>query len=100
MAKFPVSYHPAAKLEVFDAFDWYQSHSQRAAENFQREVERAQTAIQESPERWPAYLVGTKKYLLKRYPYLVVYHVAQSGIEIVAIAHASRKPGYWVDRLP
>ena len=36
---------------------------------------------------------------LLRYPYLVVYAVADDEIRVVAFAHERQLPGYWVDRL-
>src|SRR4051812_10140822 len=99
MAKLPIDYHEVARIEAFDAFDWYRVRSVRVAENFQRELEQAQFAIQNSPEAWPTYLSGTRHYLLKRYPYVVVYRILESRIEIVAVAHTRREPEYWVDRL-
>jgi toxin ParE1/3/4 len=99
MGKLSVAYHPAARLEALDAFDWYRDRSPSAAERFQGELERAQIAVQDSPEKWGAYLAGTRRYLLKPYPYIVVYRQKADRIEIVAIAHSHRKPGYWVDRL-
>ena len=34
-----------------------------------------------------------------RCPYRVVYVVVVSDIDVVAIAHAKRRPGYWRDRV-
>jgi plasmid stabilization system protein ParE len=99
MAKLKIDYHPMARLEAMDAFDWYRLHNLLAAERFQRELEKAQQAIQDLPDAWPMYLAGTRHYLIKRFPYAVVYRLLESRIEIVAVAHARRKPGYWVDRL-
>ena len=36
---------------------------------------------------------------LLRYPYLVVYAVADDEIRVVAFAHERQQPGYWTDRL-
>ena len=99
MAKLPIDYHPEARIEADEAFDWYLDRSCAAAERFQRELETAQTAIQNAPEAWAEYLHGTRHYLLKRYPYVVVYRVTENRIAVIAIAHGRRKPGYWVDRL-
>jgi len=99
MAKLPIEYHSAARQEANDAFDWYRGRSLNTAERFQRELEKAQAAIQDSPEMWGEYLVGTRRFLLKRWPYIVVYRLSKQRIEIVAIAHTHRKPGYWVQRL-
>ena len=34
-----------------------------------------------------------------RYPYLVVYAVADDEIRVVAFAHERQQPGYWTDRV-
>jgi len=36
---------------------------------------------------------------LPRFPYAVVYRDQPERIEIVAVAHAARRPGYWQNRL-
>ena len=36
---------------------------------------------------------------LLRYPYVVVYAVADDEIRVVAFAHERQLPGYWADRL-
>jgi plasmid stabilization system protein ParE len=99
MAKLPIEYHPAARLEAIEAFNWYLNRSLGAADRFQRQMETAQTAIQTDPETWPAYLADTRRYRLKRYPYVVIYRILENKIEIMAVAHAHRRPDYWVDRL-
>ena len=99
MAKLPLQFHPEARLEALDAYSWYFDRSPRAAEGFQAELGRAGEAIQESPERFGNYLHGTRRYLMKRYTYLVVYRPTPNRIEIVAVAHGHRRPGYWKTRL-
>jgi toxin ParE1/3/4 len=99
MAKLPIDYHPEARLETDAAFDWYRERSTRAAERFYLELEKAHTAIQSSPETWAEYLYGKRRYRLKRYPYVVVFRVAEHRIEVIAVAHGRRKPGYWRNRL-
>jgi plasmid stabilization system protein ParE len=99
MAKLPIYYHPEARIEADDAFDWYRERSRTAAERFQQQLEAAQDAIQATPNAWAEYMLGTRHYLLKRYPYVVVYRVTENRIEVIAVAHGRRKPGYWADRI-
>jgi len=56
-------------------------------------------AVAASPRRWPNYLHGTRKYVLDRFPYSVVYRELPSVIQVLAIAHGRRRPGYWKNRL-
>jgi toxin ParE1/3/4 len=99
VAKLPVDFHPQVRLEADEAFERYLERSPKAAEAFYRELEKARTAIQDSPESWAEYLYGTRRYLLERFPFVVVYRITEYRIEVVAVAHGHRKPGYWADRL-
>jgi len=95
---YPVEIHPDAIQEAAAAVKWYASRSQQAAEAFFVELDRAVEIISESPDRWPAYLHATRRYLLRRFPFAVVYRVRPQVIQVVAIAHGKRRPGYWRKR--
>jgi toxin ParE1/3/4 len=99
MAKLPIDIHSEAHLEEEAAFQWYRIRSPCAAEAFLQAIERARLDIQESPESWAEYLHGTRRYLLQRFPYVVVYRVSEVRIEVIAIAHGRRKSAYWFERL-
>jgi len=99
MARLPLEFHPDARTDAIEAYDWYAERSQQAADAFQQELQDAGRAIQHLPERWANYLFGTRRYLMKRFPFVVVYRVAADRIEILAVAHGRRKPGYWRGRL-
>ena len=62
------------------------------------ELDHAIEAIGSSPETWPVYREGTRRYLFRRFPFFVVYRVEGEEIHVIAIAHAHRRPGYWKDR--
>jgi len=36
---------------------------------------------------------------VKRHPYLVVYAILSDQLVIIAVAHTSKRPGYWRRRL-
>ena len=95
----PLHFHPQAFAEGRAAWEWYAAQSKNAANRFQDELIRAITIIQEEPRRWPEYILGTRVYQLRRFPYLVIYRENNSSLEILAIAHGHRKEGYWKRRL-
>lgn len=41
---------------------------------------------------------GRRRYLMKHFPYSLVYTVSGDEIRILAVAHQSRRPGYWAGR--
>lgn len=59
----------------------------------------ALAAISDAPHRWPKYLHGTRRLVMQRFPFSVVYLDDPELVTIVAIAHNKRKPGYWKDRV-
>ena len=95
----PYRLHPEAWLEIEGADQWYRQHSEDAAVDFVAEVWDAVRSICKAPHRWPDYLHGTRRYLLGRFPFFIVYLEAAELVSIVAIAHSKRKPGYWKKRL-
>lgn len=94
-----LEFHPAAHAEADAAFDYYLECSPQVAAAFLAALEDARSAIAANPNTWADYLYGTRRYLLRRFPFVVVYRVTQSRIEVVAVAHGRRRPGYWKDRL-
>ena len=98
MARLPLEFHPDARIEALEAYDWYAERSLNAGDAFQDELQDAGRAIQDDPQRWARYLYGTRRYLMRRFPFGVVYRVATDRIEIVAVAHGRRRPGYWKAR--
>ena len=41
---------------------------------------------------------GARRILLQHFPYFVVYRERSEDIHVIAVAHTSRKPGYWRHR--
>jgi toxin ParE1/3/4 len=94
----PLEVHPEAVLEAQAAYIWYRDRNHTAAEAFLAELDRAVELISESPRRWPIHVHGTRRFLLRRFPFSVVYRELGETLQIVAVAHGRRKPGYWKDR--
>jgi toxin ParE1/3/4 len=94
-----VDFTPEALQEIDDAFEWYLERSLQAAEAFVRETESAFTLIASSPEIWPHFEAGTHRYVLRKFPYSIIYREIHAGVEVVAVAHHKRRPRYWRNRL-
>jgi toxin ParE1/3/4 len=99
MKSLPVDVHPEAVAEARAATQWYRERSPSAANAFLAEMDRAIEKIAENPETWPRYVGGTQRFLMRRFPFSVVFRLTSNRIEVVAIAHGRRRPGYWKGRL-
>ena len=98
MARPSVRLHPDAIAEAKAAYEWYAERNPSAANAFMSELDHAISQIQTSPERCTMHLHDMRKFLLRRFPYGVVYRITESASQVIAVAHGRRRPGYWKTR--
>ena len=65
---------------------------------FFAEVRRAESLIAQFPGSAAEILPGIRKCVLRKFRYSLIYTVESNGLLILAVAHHSRRPGYWVRR--
>jgi len=94
----PVVYHPEALNEIIDAARYYEARGEGLGDRFLDSVEEAIEIIRGIPLVFCADESGRRKYLIKKFPYLIIYKVKENCIYILAIAHGKREPGYWEPR--
>ena len=95
MSQFAVEFHPLAADEAEAAERWYRERNETASARFRSELDRAVDLISERPKTGSPYLSNTRRVLLRRFPFFVVFRVRGDDVQIVAVAHARRRPGYW-----
>ncbi len=93
-----VDFHPLAADEAVAARQWYFEINESLAEASEVELDRAIERVVASPRRWAQHLHGTQPFLLHRFPYLIVYRLVDDQIQLIAVQHAKRRPGYWRSR--
>lgn len=99
MSAVRVEFTQEARREIDDAFAWYLERSPQAAETFVGEATNAVALIRSSPTLWPSFEVGTRRYVLRKFPYSIIYREIEGAIEVIAVAHHKRRPRYWRKRL-
>lgn len=87
-----------ALAELREARKWYRDQSRRAEREFKSAYDRAVAQLRAFPLSGAPYLRGTRRIVFTRFPYSLVYRVETERVQIVAIAHAKREPGYWLRR--
>jgi plasmid stabilization system protein ParE len=88
---------PAAR-DLFNAIEFYDDLAPGLGQDLVDAFDAALSQILEFPESGSPYLQNTRRTLLRRFPFSVVYRVKTDLIEVVALAHRSRKPDYWTER--
>ena len=96
----PVRSSEPASDEFSEAVRWYEARRPGLGGEFFDEVGAILTRIEANPEIGASISADgqTRRMLVDRFPYQVVYRLKPTEIVIVAIAHVKRRPGYWKNR--
>ena len=94
----PISILREAEIELREAVQFYETRCAGLGLDFEREIKAAIELIPRSPRRWPLQPDGTRRCLIHRFPYFIVYAMHEGRVWVIAFAHCRRKPGYWSAR--
>jgi hypothetical protein len=92
-------YHPEAEAEYLSEVEYYSRVSADLGLRFFKEVESAIARARQLPETWAPLPGNLRRIQPRRFPHSVVYEVMPDCVFIWAVAHTSRRPGYWRERL-
>jgi toxin ParE1/3/4 len=95
----PAEFHPEAEAELDRAIGYYEQQAPGLGRDLRKEVEMAVHKIQIAPSRWKPYSKRTRRFLIRRFPYLIIFRELADNILIIAVAHGSRRPDYWHGRI-
>jgi toxin ParE1/3/4 len=94
----PIRYHEAAEAELLDEIGYLELRAKGLGRRFFREVRRAEGVIAQFPESGEEILPGIRKTMVRKFRLSLIYAVEKDGLLILAVAHQSRRAGYWVGR--
>lgn len=89
----------AARHELLAEVLYYSESEAGSGAKFASAFEQALTIAAQFPLAGPSGPGETRKVMVKDFPVSVFYLMENEGIVVVAVAHHSRRPGYWMDRL-
>jgi plasmid stabilization system protein ParE len=94
------SLHPEAEWDLREAAGYYKDRAGTAlSQAFFTEFEYTIELLLQHPLLGALWLQGKRRRLVMRhFPFSVIYTVSGEEIRVWAVAHQSRRPGYWRDR--
>ena len=92
-------FHPDAEAEFDKAVEYYEQLQLGLGIEFAEEIYATITRIIQYPDAWSALSKNSRRCLVSRFPYGVIYQVKSRSLRIIAVAHLNRRPGYWKERL-
>lgn len=99
-----VELHPEARAEFRLAALWYDERRPQLGDQFVERVNVAFARIGEHPVAYPLWPGTTgapipiHKASIEQFPYLVAFELHATRVLVLAIAHAKRRPLYWLVR--
>jgi len=92
--------HSDASTELAEAVRWYESKRPGLGRDLLDEVAGAINRAARNPEAGSSMTADqkTRRLLVSRFPYQLVYRLRPAEVVVVAVAHLKRRPGHWRHR--
>lgn len=87
-----------AQWEFLDVISDYEEARSGLGRRFKDEVERCVLWIADHPDLYRLRSGDYRRINLRVFPYYIPYIVREETLWVLAVAHASRKPRYWISR--
>ena len=88
--------HPEAFLDLRDAATFYRERAGNSvSQSLLAAFERSVDLMLRHPQLGALWRHGKRRLIIQRFPYSIIYTVRGEQIHILAVAHHSRRPGYW-----
>ena len=98
MSQFEVQILPDAEAEIAATYLWYHERNPQAAGSFREEALEFIDELADSAMKWKQDDDGTRRRLLRHFPYTIFYEIDGNTVFVLAVAHQRREPGYWRSR--
>lgn len=90
---------PPAEAELLEGISYYAAIRSELGARFEQAVAEAVRGAVAQPERGAPSSKNTRRWLVKSFPFGIIYRAGESGILIVAVAHQRKRPEYWAGRI-
>lgn len=94
-----VKFIAPARREFLKEVGCYNEKMPGLGAEFAQEVEAATARALAYPDAGSPASKSTRRVLVNRFPFSIVYRSSQDGIVVFAVANHSRLPEYWVSRV-
>lgn len=94
-----LEFHPEAELEFIEAAVYYNVQAPGLGGQFEAEVLRATNLLLEQPKIGRQVDPNLREFVLRRFPFTLLYSATSDVVRIEAVAHQRRLPRYWQTRI-
>jgi toxin ParE1/3/4 len=91
-------YEDGVREEGLAAAEWYEQEGEELRNRFLKAWKAAANRALANPQMHRCFRGDLRKCRFEVFPYVLIFRILEDEIQVVAIAHMSRKPGYWENR--
>lgn len=90
---------PEADAELTEAREWYSHRRKDLDLEFMQCIDGSLSQIGSDPLLFPVVYGSLRRAVVRRFPFVILYEVAASEIQIIAVFHSRRNPDVWKSRV-
>jgi len=96
--QFSIEVSDDAEADLDKSHEFYFQETPKVADAFFRRINLSFEKIKQNPYSSPNVHKNVKKFVVKKFPFVIYYQIVDSVIRVIAIFHTSRNPEIWNDR--
>ncbi len=94
-----LDWHPEAEADFLCATNYYGQQDGSLGSRFALLVETTTERLFLYPRMRSCFYGDCRRIKADQFPYFIIYRLKGELIQIIAVMHTSRRPGYWKGRL-
>jgi hypothetical protein len=91
----PLGFHPMVADDLAVATDWYDSISIGLGNRFRQAVDSQLDAVELRPQSFAATEGVMRPARIRRFPYLIVFEMTDTSIEVLGVFHTASERKKW-----
>ena len=96
---FSIELSDEAEVDFDKSYEFYYEDSSKVAETFFYRINLCFEDIKQNPKSFPIAHKDLRKYVVKKFPFVIYYRILDKVIQVIAIFHTSRNPEIWKERI-
>lgn len=94
-------FHPAAEAEHLEQIAFYESRQRGLGARYRDHFLKTVKNVCEGSTAYPIeHAPDIRRARLQPFPLTIIFREREAKIELLAVAHYRRRPGYWFGRIP
>ncbi|MGV8135425.1 MAG: type II toxin-antitoxin system RelE/ParE family toxin [Mangrovibacterium sp.] len=96
---FSIEISDEAEIDLDKSYEFYSEESPKVAYSFYNQINSSLEDIKQHPGSFPIAYKDVRKYVVRKFPFVIYYQLVGAVIRVIAIFHTSRNPEIWNDRI-